>query len=90
MWTASIHRTKSWEEEEEEERRTALMMSGKLLSGEHVFLSIIYLMGEAGSTENTGRALERLREVQRQDWMLDCFPHSSCSRVVSYVFTAVW
>lgn len=39
-----------------------------------MFLGIIYLMCEVGSTQNTGLAVERLQKVQRQDWMLEKFP----------------
>lgn len=47
-------------------------------------------MDEVGSTQNTGRAVERLQEAQRQDWMLENFPYPSSLRVVSSVLAAVW
>lgn len=66
------------------------MMSGRLLSGDHVFLGDMFLMGEVESTQNTDQAFEKLQEEQRQDWILEITLLSQLLRVVSYVFTAVW
>lgn len=52
------------------------MMSGRLLSQDHVFLGHMYLVGEVGSTQNTGQTVERLQEAQRQDQMLENLPLS--------------
>lgn len=59
------------------------MMSGRLLSGDPVFLGDMFLMGEVESTQNTGQAFEKLQEEQRQDCILEMTLPSQLLRVVS-------
>ena len=75
MCNAFIFRTKIWEEEEEEEDCYAevrkILFRGTCVSG------VIYLISEARSTQNTGLSVERLQNMQRQNWKLENLPPQS-------------